>query len=91
MEIYRSRAPLRISFAGGGTDVNPYASRYGGLVLNATINKFAYTSLVRSEQSDISVTSYDFDKTTHFCSSTLESPFSDACFCLLYTSDAADE
>lgn len=80
MEIYRSRAPLRIAFAGGGTDVNPYASLYGGYVLNATINKYAYTSLVKCDQSDISVTSYDFDKTTHFCGSTLQSSDSDACF-----------
>ncbi len=59
--IYRSKAPLRISFAGGGTDVPPYPEERGGAVLSATIDKYAYASLIPGDDGRIEVQSLDYD------------------------------
>ena len=66
--IIRAKSPLRISFAGGGTDVSPYPELYGGCVLNATINKFAYTTLEVVDKPGIEVHSLDYDYMANFSS-----------------------
>jgi len=58
--LIRAKAPLRISFAGGGTDVPPYPEREGGCVLNATIGKYAYGTLRPRKDNRIQVESIDF-------------------------------
>ncbi|MDE1178961.1 dehydrogenase [Paraburkholderia sp.] len=57
--IARSRAPLRLGLAGGGTDVPPYSDRYGGLALNVTIGKFAYASIVPRDDAKIELVASD--------------------------------
>lgn len=57
--IYRSRAPLRIGLAGGGTDVSPYSDLYGGAILNATISLFANASIEPIEDNAIIVQALD--------------------------------
>jgi D-glycero-alpha-D-manno-heptose-7-phosphate kinase len=60
--IIRSKAPLRISFAGGGTDVPPFPQLRGGVVLSATINKYAYGTLIPDNHSGVlTVQSLDYD------------------------------
>ena len=43
--IFRSKAPLRIGLAGGGTDVSPYSDLYGGAILNATVSLYAKATI----------------------------------------------
>ena len=57
--IIRSMAPLRIGLAGGGTDVSPYSDLYGGAILNATINKFAYASIIPKTDGKITFNAVD--------------------------------
>lgn len=59
--IIRSKAPLRISFAGGGTDVSPYPETKGGAVLNVTIDKYAYCTLAKRPDELINAYSLDYD------------------------------
>lgn len=42
-----SRTPLRISFAGGGSDLPSYYLKHGGAVLSTTIDKYIYIAIHR--------------------------------------------
>ena len=57
--IYRSRAPLRIGLAGGGTDVSPYSDIYGGAILNASISLYAHANIQPIEENAIIVQALD--------------------------------
>jgi D-glycero-alpha-D-manno-heptose-7-phosphate kinase len=64
--LVRARAPLRISFAGGGTDVSPYFEEKSGAVLSATIDRYAFATLEPSKTRSLTVRSIDYDMTVRF-------------------------
>ena len=59
MKISSARSPLRLGFAGGGTDVPPYTDLYGGCVVNATIDKYSYARVKQVNSDLINFSSID--------------------------------
>jgi D-glycero-alpha-D-manno-heptose-7-phosphate kinase len=64
--LIRAKAPLRVSFGGGGTDLASYYEQHGGAVISATIDRFAYGTLVPKEGRDLTIRSLDFDVVAKF-------------------------
>ncbi len=64
--IYRSKAPLRIGLAGGGTDVSPYSDLYGGAILNATVSLYANATIEPLEENAIILEAIDRDETEQY-------------------------
>ncbi len=64
--IYRSKAPLRIGLAGGGTDVSPYSDQFGGAILNATVSLFAYANIELLVENKIIVQALDRNEQQEF-------------------------
>mgnify|MGYP002386870299 CR=1 FL=1 len=66
--IYRSKAPLRLGLAGGGTDVSPYSEIYGGAVLNATIDQYAYCTIEETSSGSIIINAADLNQRVKYTS-----------------------
>ncbi len=58
--VIRSRAPMRVSFGGSGTDVPTFDQKHGGCVLNSSINKYVYGLLKLREDRKIRIVSSDY-------------------------------
>ena len=59
MDRILAYSPFRVSFGGGGTDINPYCDRYGSAVLNATIDRGVMVSYIRDGY-ELEISSRDF-------------------------------
>jgi D-glycero-alpha-D-manno-heptose-7-phosphate kinase len=64
--IYRSKAPLRIGLAGGGTDVSPYSDLYGGAILNATVSLYAHATIEPNDNNQIILSAIDRQEEEQF-------------------------
>ncbi len=66
LRLARARAPLRLGLAGGGTDLPSYAGRFGGAVLNATIDRYAFASVAARADGRLVFDACDVERTeTH--------------------------
>ncbi len=50
MKVKRVRAPVRVDFGGGTTDIEPFYSKYGGAVLNCAVNRYVVGEIVSSDK-----------------------------------------
>ena len=66
--IIRSKAPLRLGLAGGGTDIADFYNRYGGYVLNATVDMYAYCTIEPNDSKKVEFFAADLNKNEVFIS-----------------------
>ena len=62
--IVKSKAPLRIGLSGGGTDIESFSIKYGGLVINSTINLYVHTIIEVKKNNKIIFESLDMHQKT---------------------------
>ena len=60
-QIIRARVPVRVSFAGGGTDISSYINEVSAAVLSSTINKYCTASVIIRDDDEIHISSKDLD------------------------------
>jgi len=66
--LARARAPVRISFSGGGSDLTYYFMHHQGAVLHTTIGMYAHATLIPSENTQIKIISHDINREENYSS-----------------------
>lgn len=69
--ILKSRAPVRLDFSGGWTDVPPFSEEVGGAVVSASINRYTYSTVKFLPYKKIKLTSFDYNQVVE-----IDKPFS---------------
>jgi len=64
--LARARAPVRISFSGGGSDLTYYFMKNEGAVLHTAIGMYAHATLIPSDDHCIKIISQDINKVEHY-------------------------
>ncbi|MFX1569946.1 MAG: GHMP kinase [Promethearchaeota archaeon] len=64
--ITRSKAPFRVSFGGGGTDMAPYCIEHGGCVISTTIDRHVYITLKPRDDNRVHIFSNNLNKEFEF-------------------------
>jgi len=60
--IVRSKAPFRVSFGGGGTDMAPYCIEYGGCVISTAIDRHIYVTIEPRDDKKIRIFSLNYNQ-----------------------------
>lgn len=62
----RAKAPFRVSFGGGGTDLAPFCVDHGGCIISTTIDRHSFISIEPRDDKQIHVNAINFDKELTF-------------------------
>ena len=63
--FFRSRAPVRVTFGGGGSDLTSYFTEFDGAVINASISIYSHATLQPRNDKNINISSLDLGDTLH--------------------------
>ncbi len=58
----RAKAPVRVSFGGGGSDLTHFFSKHNGAVVNATISIYSHAILRKTNDESIRIKSWDLNE-----------------------------
>jgi D-glycero-alpha-D-manno-heptose-7-phosphate kinase len=64
--IIRSKAPFRVSFGGGGTDLPPYCVDHGGCTINTTIDRHVFITIEARDDKEVRIDAVNMNRKIGF-------------------------